>query len=301
MKRCVLLVLALLTSGVCRAEPPYKIESPPPDTYDPFYKKMVSVGGFPVLSSENVSDYALLEAAYLIDVMLRDREDIRQALIDGNTRCAVMAYNEVTSQVPEHSDLKPNKFWDRRARGLGATRRRPVVSCGEENLLNYPGDPYHQENILIHEFAHAMHHMGLNRIDKEFQPKLSAVYKAAMEEGLWKGKYASNNDAEYWAEGVQSWFNNNRENDHDHNHVNTREELREYDPRLAELIESVFGPREWTYVRPLDREDAPHLAGFDPARSPRFAWPEGLQAWYDDYSRSQAEKKAEREKANGQP
>jgi len=25
-----------------------------------------------------------------------------------------------------------------------------VVSCGEENLLCYPGDPYHKENILKH-------------------------------------------------------------------------------------------------------------------------------------------------------
>ena len=33
------------------------------------------------------------------------------------------------------------------------------------------------------------------------------------------------NHHEYFAEGVQSWFDNNRENDHDHNHVNTRAEL----------------------------------------------------------------------------
>jgi len=28
---------------------------------------------------------------------------------------------------------------------------------------------------------------------------------------------------EYWAEAVQSWFDTNREPDHDHNHVNTRD------------------------------------------------------------------------------
>ena len=52
-----------------------------------------------------------------------------------------------------------------------------------------------------------------------------------MEEGLWKGKYAATNFHEYWAEGVQSWFDTNRENDHDHNHVNTREELKDVRPR----------------------------------------------------------------------
>ena len=33
----------------------------------------------------------------------------------------------------------------------------------------------------------------------------------------------------------------NREDDHDHNHVNTRKELVEYDPAVAKLCEEVFG------------------------------------------------------------
>jgi hypothetical protein len=243
----------------------------------------VNAKGLPILSSEKVSDYALLEAAYLVDTMLEDRDDIRKAIVDSGTRLAIMSEDELTTDIPEHSDLTPKIFWDRRARGLGATRIRPAVSCGEENLLNFPGDPYHKENILVHEFAHVIHQMGMNNIDKEFQSRLKATYDAAMEEGLWKDKYAASNPAEYWAEGVQSWFNNNRENDHDHNHVNTRKELKEYDPRLAALIESVFGPREWTYVRPMDRESAPHMAGYDPKDAPRFRWPEGLQKKYDEY------------------
>ena len=45
---------------------------------------------------------------------------------------------------------------------------------------------------------------------------------------------AAVNHHEYFAEGVQSWFDNNRVNDHDHNHVNTRALLLEYDPGLAD-------------------------------------------------------------------
>jgi hypothetical protein len=262
---------------------PYKVTAPPEGKYDEFYKKYVSAQGLPILSSDKVSDYALLEAAYLVDTMLAGRDDIRKAIVDSGTRLAVMSQDELTTDIPEHSDLKPKIFWDRRARGLGASRKRPAVSCGEENLLNFPGDPYHEENILVHEFAHVIHQMGMNNIDPEFQPKLKATYDAAMEEGLWEDKYAASNPAEYWAEGVQSWFNNNRENDHDHNHINTRKELKEYDPRLAELIESVFGPREWTYVRPMDRKSAPHMAGYDPKDAPRFRWPEGLQEKYNEY------------------
>src|SRR5262245_5033028 len=48
---------------------------------DPFYKKYTDAKGLPVLSSEKVSDPALLEAVYLINQMLADREDIRKALI----------------------------------------------------------------------------------------------------------------------------------------------------------------------------------------------------------------------------
>ena len=247
---------------------------------DAFYKKHVNVGGFPVISSEHVSDHALREAAYLIEKMLRGREDIRQALIRSRTRFVVMGHEEFTTQVPEHSDLTPSRFWDRRARGLGATPQRPAVSCGEENLVKLPGDPYHSENILIHEFAHAMHHMALNQIDKTFDERLNKVYEAAMEEGLWKDKYAANNRAEYWAEGVQSWFDTNREPDHDHNHVNTREELKKYDPRLAMLVAEVFPDDKWRYSVPSSRSREPHLRGLVPEKIGAFAWPEELDRWY---------------------
>lgn len=42
--------------------------------------------------------------------------------------------------------------------------------------------------------------------------RLKATYDAAMTTGLWKGKYPSVNHHEYFAEGVQPWFDNNREN-----------------------------------------------------------------------------------------
>ena len=98
-----------------------------------------------------------------------------------------------------------------------------------------------------------------------------------MKKGLWKGKYASTNRAEYWAEAVQSWFNDNRENDHDHNHVNTRKELKEYDPDIAKLVEEVFGTREWTYTKATKRLNLPHLKGYDPAKAPEFKWPDRLK------------------------
>jgi cyclophilin family peptidyl-prolyl cis-trans isomerase len=242
----------------------------------PFYQKHTEVEGFPILGSAQVNDAALREAAWILSRMMAGRPDLLKAMAEQKVRLVVMAWNEYTTDVPEHSKLKPKVYWDRRARGLGATVAIPVVSCAEENLLGYPGDPYSTENILIHEFAHAVHDTGLNQLDPTFDGRLKAAFEAAKEKGLWKGTYAAVEHHEYWAEVVQDWFDDNRENDSLHNHVNTRAELKEYDPVAAALCEEVFGDREWRYMKPGRRApaDREHLQGYDPDRAPRFRWRE---------------------------
>jgi len=259
---------------------PFVIGPPPASLgLSPFYTKHISVGGLPIVASTKVSDFALKEAAYLVSTMLEHRPDVRDAMVKNKVRCAIMAYSERTTDIPEHSDLTPKAYWDVRARGLGATPVRPAVSGAEENLLNYPGDPYSTENILIHEFGHAMHEMGLSTADPTFDRRLRATFKGAREAGLWKGTYAETNPQEYWAEGVQSWFDTNRENDSQHNHVNTREELKKHDPALASLLKEVFDDTPWRYIRPDRRPEQAHLAGYDPSKAPRFAWePQLLEA-----------------------
>jgi aminopeptidase N len=255
--------------------------TPPPVSLglDQFYAKYVSAHDLPIVGSAKVSDHALREAAYLVDQMLVHRPEIRDALIKNKIRVAVMAYSERTTDIPEHRNLKPKLYWDIRARGLGASREAPVVSCAEENLLNYRGDPYSTENILIHEFGHGIQGVGLRAVDPTFGTRLRDAYKAAMAKGLWKGTYAATNPGEYWAEAVQSWFDTNRQNDSQHNHVDTRDELKAYDPELAKLCQEVFGDGEWRYVRPDRRTAKEHLAGFDPAQAPKFQWePELLEA-----------------------
>ncbi len=239
----------------------------------PFYAKVIVLHGFPVLASDKVSDHALKEAAYLIAKMLKGREDILEALAKNKVRFTVMAAGERTTDVPEHSDLEPPEYWDRRARGLGATPQRPCVSCGAENLLGYPGDPYRTENILIHEFAHAVHEMAMKDIDPTFDERLMKAFRRAKLRGVWKGAYAESNHREYFAEGVQSWYDTNRENDDQHNHIDTREELAKEDPALTKLVEEVFTDASWRYMHPLDRkEKSPHLEGYDPDNAPAFAW-----------------------------
>ncbi len=258
---------------------------PPPTTVrttfnlDPFYQQWIDIEGLPVVASAKVNSYALQEAAWLIRQMIGHRKDILRALAKNNVRFVVMAHNEMTTQIPEHSDLKPDFFWDVRARGLGSTPSRPAVSCGEENLLNFHGDPYGRENILIHEFSHAIHQMGLNTIDSTFDKRLAATFNAAVKKGLWQNTYAITNREEYWAEGAQSWFNTNRANDYQHNHVDTREKLKVYDPTLAALLTEVYGDSDWRYSRVINRLHLLHLKGYFPSESPKFSWPSELVGW----------------------
>ncbi|MDJ0973955.1 MAG: hypothetical protein QNJ98_05810 [Planctomycetota bacterium] len=262
---------------------------PVPDTLrkalrlEPFYAKHVDCHGFPILGSSKVSDRALLEAAWIVDHMTAGRRDVLKALAKAKVRLCVMAYTEMTTAVPEHKTLEPGKWWDRRARGLGPSKARPCVSCAEENLLAYPGDPYPRENILVHEFAHAIDLMALRTLDPAFESKLAVAYGNAVREGLWKGTYAGENKEEYWAEGLQSWFDTNRPPDSLHNHVDTRRELKAYDPRLAKLITEALGSSPWRYVHPGHRLGKGHLADYDPTKAPRFQWPEGLDAWFRKY------------------
>lgn len=240
----------------------------------PFYKKSIVIESFPILASEKVPDAALYEAAHVIQTMLKNRPDILRELGKNKIRYSIMAVDERTCDIPEHSDLTPSTYWNRRARGLGSTPQRPTVSCGEENLLANPGDPYSTESICVHEFAHAIHDTALKTLDPTFDPRLNKLYKAAMAKGLWADKYAATNRHEYWAEAVQSWFGTNREPDHDHNHVNTRKELVEYDPAVAKLCQEVFGDNDWVYQKPThpDRQNEPHLKTLDRSKLKPFKW-----------------------------
>jgi len=99
--------------------------------------------------------------------------------------------------------------------------------------------------------------------------------------------YAMVNDAEYWAEGFQDWYDTNRTMDHDHNHIHTRDQLKVYDPELAKLCADALGDSDWRFVSPRQRAGQGHLAGYDPASAPKVVKLEHIdqaaQDYYDKY------------------
>jgi hypothetical protein len=198
--------------------------------------------------------------------MLSERPKLRTALAQSGARMCILGWNEFTSQLPDYSDLTPKDYWDVRARGLGGTEVNPCCMCPEENVLGYQGDRAAGQSILIHEFAHNVHQWGMPNVDPTFDHRLQEAYDHAMAQGLWKGFYAATDASEYFAVGVEAWFGKDA----------TRASLQQYDPGLAALCREVFGDTAWRYTSPSTRLTG-HLAGYDPAKAPTFAWPERLR------------------------
>ena len=217
---------------------------------DPFYKKYVVYRDLPIVSSDKTRDEALLRAYDTVAVMMSKRPEVLQRIVQNRVRLGIMATTEVTLDIPEHRDLGtafPGTDWNARSRGLGATAARPVCTCAEENLMRLANDAYGGEDILVHEFAHTIDIMGLRYLDATWLPRLTAVYNAAIAAGKYADSYAGSNVQEYWAEGVQSWFNCNIyrvPGNGIHIGLGTREELRAYDRGLFDLISEVFHETE---------------------------------------------------------
>lgn len=213
---------------------------------DSFYKKYTLANGIPIISSAKVPDSALVRAWSIVKFMTNDlpKANLKQMQKAG-AKVGVMARYEGTTDIPEHAHLVNDTTlnWDLRARGLGGDLNSPLTTCAEENLLCYQIDKYHAEDILIHEFAHAVHSIGILPIDSTFNSQLQSLLDQAIANGKYKNTYAKTNLYEYWAEGIQNWFNVNAEvekPDGKHNQVNTRAELKAYDPDLYELIHQYF-------------------------------------------------------------
>jgi alpha-glucosidase len=229
-------------------EKQYKITKPPVKLQlDDFYKKYVNVNGIHIISSHRVPDSAVYAACQIIEFMTDGLPgDVLAQMQEENTRVGIMARYEGTTDIPEHAHLENDTSlnWDVRARGLGGTLDLPLTTCAEENLLCYQIDKYHAEDILIHEFAHTIHGVGILPLKPGFNDMLQEMLDAAIADGKYHNTYAATDVWEYWAEGVQNWFNVNAEvpqPDGKHNHVNTRSELKEYDPALYNLL-SVYFP-----------------------------------------------------------
>jgi hypothetical protein len=217
-----------------------------------FYKKHIAIDGLSVAASGDVDDVALQRTYEIVTRMLAGRPDILKVMSDRGTRLIIIGKDQVYTDMPEYRNHPNPAYQNERVRGTGGLG---VTSFGEENLLNLLLDRYDDESIGVHEFLHTID-AALRQIDDTWRQRLQKTYRNAMDKGLWKYAYAASNQGEYWAEIAQAYFDCNRVNNWNHNHIGTREQLKEYDPEGYELVHSTFRltpETDWRY-KPLRKQ-----------------------------------------------
>jgi hypothetical protein len=211
-----------------------------------FYKKYIDVKGMPVVASAEVDDRALQRTYYVVTHLLAGRPDILNTMATNGTRLIIIGKDQVYTDMPEYRNSRDPDYINERVRGTGGFN---VTSFGEENLLCLPIDRYDDESIGVHEFCHTID-AALGRIDPTWRSRLRQTFQHAVTNGLWKLAYAGSNQAEYWAEICQAYFDNYRFNNWNHGPIGTREQLKVYDPVGYELIRTTFNlspAQDWRY------------------------------------------------------
>ncbi|MCZ7534046.1 MAG: hypothetical protein M5U23_11710 [Acidimicrobiia bacterium] len=218
------------------------------------YSQGCDVAGFEILAADVVDGQAVwLISDRMFNVLLA-RPDLNEALVLAGINARVIGKDQALPDLPEFEELYelyPGTDWDRAARSFPGTDLIPLVAGAEENLMCLDDDRYAGEDPFVRDLAVAIRRFGMSSVDPVTDARIEQSYAAAIAQGLWVNTLAEINSDEYWAEGTQSYFDVNLEEPDDrppnssHNHVDTRDELRQYDQRLYEIARSVYGDTEW--------------------------------------------------------
>jgi len=220
-------------------------------TAEGFYTRHCSVLGLDVVAAEEVSPEAVTATADRVYWMLVLRPDLVEALQATPIRIAVIGAEQRITSLPDFEelyDLYPGTDWRRLGRSFPGTDLITVAAAAEENLLCFDGDRYGGEDIFVRDFARTIRRFGLAVADANTHTAIERSYARAIAGGLWEDAVGEVNSDQYWAEGSQAYFDANGEADPPddvHNHVDTREELLDYDRPLFDLAQSLYGDLDW--------------------------------------------------------
>lgn len=228
-----------------------------------YTQKVTTASGIDVKAGPRVDPAVLALAADQVDVMLGNGgSGVATRMAEDGCSLAVYAARENAYTVPEHRRGYDPGMYDVEGYG-GSTWNGCVSSVSERNVLRTRGDQnpylntgYPDENILVHEFGHAVRLVGIETMaDAALSEELRAVYQNARDAGLWPNTYAISNIDEYFATLSAIWFDNMSEardwSDGVRSPVNTRAELRHYDPEAHALLAKVY-PSDRAMPAPWD-------------------------------------------------
>ncbi|HEV2473988.1 MAG TPA: hypothetical protein VGS41_15030 [Chthonomonadales bacterium] len=229
-----------------------------------FYAREVDYKGIPIKAPAVVDDRALIIARGRLEMMLKHIPNVAYNLRVAGAELHIIGKDQVTSDLPEFRRLKGKPFdgkltVDQRTRGLGGLQS----SCGEENLLQLPGDRYAGRDICVHEFAHDIQDNGISDAVRQ---QIMEQYRKSLAEGHWTGAYAASNVSEYFAELTMWYFGT-----HGDLHMtgakpaNGPAGLKAYDPEAYSLLDALYSGR----IR-IPKSNIVDLKALAPSREPHI-------------------------------
>ncbi len=251
---------------------------------DYYTQKVETVSGITIKGDDTVKYSSLELAAKEVEVELaKPGTGIAETMKRWGCSLAVYSPRENVYMIPEHRYGFRTSMYD--LEGYGGNKWNGCVSSiAEANITRTRGaaDPYQNtmypnENVLIHEFGHCIKSIGLEEnADQSLADEYFAVYENAVETGLWPNTYAISNSDEFFATMCAIWFNNMDDvsgwTDGTRSPLNTREEMKEYDPLTYAFFEKILPsdvelPSPWDVPSP----DNYHGGLVRPPKQNRFA------------------------------
>ncbi|MBN1973335.1 MAG: hypothetical protein JW787_06830 [Sedimentisphaerales bacterium] len=249
---------------------------PPPAKFNinPYYTKFTWAREFTVLGRQ-ATDEAMLKVNETIRRLFAYRHDILKALIADGVKMAVLGHDEQLSDLPEYEQLSPAEK-GAGARYLGYYPQTKLLVVDQENVMSKANDMYAADCQVIRVMASAIYHvtgtrpvdpewenrprniwqqyeLNVQRMDVRFDEKLKEIYENALSQGKWKGTPAINSRVDYWTMGLLAYFDavglGTPPNDAERP-IKTREQLKEYDLALYELVDQTMaynGKVDWRY------------------------------------------------------
>lgn len=204
--------------------------------------------GIPIKSSEKVSYYAHHLTANIVDTMLSKVPQVTNKLLENGADISIYGLEEDVYDIPEHRGGAV--IMQRPVEGYGGMPSNPTTSISAQNVLRV-SEGLHQtrnlnESILVHEFSHAIHLLGINLLpDKKLSSEIVTAYEHAKNNKLWPNTYLISNYEEYFATLSTIWFNVMAESasgkwDGVRGPINTRSELKEYDSLGYQMLEKIY-------------------------------------------------------------
>ena len=196
-------------------------------------------------------------------------------MIADGARLVVLGRAEKLSDLPEFRESKSLGGFEE-VRYLDYDPKLKLTVVAEENVLALPSDPFAGEGVIVGLLARGLYRvtagrpadpefekrpekqqyeLRVKRLDVEFDRRLQAAFEAAMARGLWTGTAAARDRIEYWAWGMEAYFDASGPShppDGADRAITTREALKAYDPDLYGLVDATMAYRghvDWRYRR----------------------------------------------------